>query len=333
MMPLARFFSIFLVIAMSLGQTLAPAGQARVSEIESARRAYWEGRFEAAIAELEPLLGQLKAPKSLRDAAFLLGLNYLALGQQSKGEDYFTEAIIFDPGFTPSEDIYPPDIIETYGRVRARATGKVLIQSIPSRATVHMGGRAVGTTPYMGTSVTGEHTVRVELEGYSGQAQKVRVTAGETQNIHFELGREVPAAPTVRADPSLPVEEFDKIKLLVQDGEKTKERDATLRLEGDSLVVLAKKGRYEMKRLPYHGVRAAEYSYSKHPRWKEGLGAAVAVGIFAAPVFFLKGKKHWLTVQTETDYAVIRLDKRNYEVICLSFEAHSGVRVEPIGEK
>lgn len=315
------------------GDGLALAPQAQFDAIESAKRAYWEGRFEAAIAELEPLLGKLKDPNSLRDAAFLLGLNYFALGQTSKGEDYFTEAVIFDPTFTPSEETYPPDIIKIYRTVRARAIGNVIIQSTPTGATVHMGGRAVGETPYRGTTTTGEHTVRVELPGYSGQARKVRVTAGETSNLHFELGRVRPAEPTVRADPSLPVETFDRLKLLVQDGEKTKERDATLRLEAESLVVLAKKGGYEMKRLPYREVRAAEYSYSKHPRWKEGLGAAVAVGVFAAPVFFLKGKKHWLTLQTENDYAVIRLDKRNYEVVCLSFEAHSGVRVDPIGEK
>jgi hypothetical protein len=328
-----RSVSLLLISLLAFGDCLAYAHQAEIDEIETARRAYWEGRFESAIADLEPLLGTLKDPRSLRDAAFLLGLNYLALGNQSKGEDYFTETVIFDPDFAPSKDIYPPDIIETYRAVRARATGNVIIQSTPSGATVHMGGRQVGTTPYRGSALTGEHTVRVERQGYSGQARKVRVVAGETQSVHFELGREEVAEPIARPDPNMPTEEFHKVKLLVQDGEKTKERDVVLRLEGRDLVVLAKKGGYEMKRLPYREVQSAEYSYSKHPRWKEGLGAAVAVGIFAAPVFFLKGKKHWLTVQTDDDYAVLRLDKKNYEVICLSFEAHSGIRVESIGEK
>jgi hypothetical protein len=328
-----RLVSLILVTLLAFGDCLAFAHQAEVDDIDKARQAYWEGRFESAIADLEPLLGKLKDPRSLRDAAFLLGLNYLALGNQSKGEDYFTETVIFDPDFTPSKDIYPPDIIETYRAVRARAMGNIIVQSTPSGATVHMGGHSVGTTPYRGSTTTGEHTVRVELQGYSGQARKVRVVAGETQNLHFELGREVVAEPIAQPDPDMPTEEFHKVKLLVQDGEKTKERDAVLRLEGRELVVLAKKGGYEMKRLRYRELKSAEYSYSKHPRWKEGLGAAVAVGIFAAPVFFLKGKKHWLTVQTENDYAVIRLDKKNYEVVCLSFEAHSGIRVEPIGEK
>ena len=332
-MLLLRFLSLLLIATLSLGDTLAVTSQDRADEIETARRAYWEGRFEAAIGDLEPLLETLKDPKLLRDATFLLGLNYLALGDQSKGEDYFTEAVIFDPGFTPAEDLYSPDIINTFLTVRARAVGKVIVQSVPSGAIVHIEGRAVGKTPYTGTTSTGEHTVRVELQGYSGQVRKVRVVTGETQNLSFELGREAVDEPKTESDPNMPTEEFHKVKLLVQDGEKTEERDAILRLDGDHLVVLAKKGGYEMKKLSYRSVRAAEYSYSKHPRWKEGLGAAVAVGIFAAPIFFLKGKKHWLAVQTDNDYAIIRLDKKNYEVICLSFETHSGVRVEHVGEK
>lgn len=332
-MPLAQFFSLLLIVTLSFGEAIAFASQNRAAEIETARRAYWEGRFEAAIEGLEPLLEKLEDPKLLRDAAFLLGLNYLALGEPSKGKDYFTEAVAFDPDFTPAEDLYSPDIINTYRTVRARAIGKITVQSVPSGATVHIGGRAVGKTPYRGTTTAGEHTIKVELQGYSGQARKVQVLSDEVQNLSFELGREAVAEPTERVDRDMPTEEFQKVKLLVQEGEKTKEKDAVLRLEGGQLVVRAKKGGYEMKKISYGTVRAAEYSYSKHPRWKEGLGAAIAVGIFAAPIFFLKGKKHWLTVQTENDYAVLRLDKKNYEVICLSFEAHSGIPVERTGEK
>ena len=69
------------------------------------------------------------------------------------------------------------------------------------------------------------------------------------------------------------------------------------------------------------------------PRWKSGIGLAVAFGIFALPVFFMKGKKHWLTIAAEGDFAVLRLDKNNYRIILPTFEARTGKRVEAVAEE
>jgi hypothetical protein len=40
-----------------------------------------------------------------------------------------------------------------------------------------------------------------------------------------------------------------------------------------------------------------------------------------------------MTVQTETDFAVLHLDKGNYAMILPSFETRTGVKVEMVGEK
>ncbi len=60
---------------------------------------------------------------------------------------------------------------------------------------------------------------------------------------------------------------------------------------------------------------------------------AIAVGVFALPVFFMKGKKHWLTIAVEKDFAVLRLDKKNYKLILPTFEARTGRRVEAVAEE
>jgi hypothetical protein len=211
--------------------------------------------------------------------------------------------------------------------VRGSLLGRITVTSSPSGAQVFVGGRGVGKTPYKGEAVAGAQSIKAELPGYTGQVRRIQVTPGERTSVTFKLSREVAAVKP------RPAEEFQKIKILTQEGEESNETDAVLVIEHDRLVIRAKKGGSELKQLAYRNIRSAEYSYSRHPRWKEGLGAAVAVGIFAAPVFFLKGKKHWLTVQTDDDYAVIRLDKKNYELVCLSFTAASGIDVELIGEK
>ena len=125
---------------------------------------------------------------------------------------------------------------------------------------------------------------------------------------------------------------FTNVKLMVNTGEKAEEQDAVLRFEDDAVVIYGR-GRTALKRLPYAGITGAEYSYAKSPRWKSGIGLTIAFGVFALPVFFMKGKKHWLTIGAEKDFAVLRLDKNNYKLILPTFEARTGKRVETVSEE
>ena len=125
---------------------------------------------------------------------------------------------------------------------------------------------------------------------------------------------------------------FRNVRLVVNTGEKAEEVDAVLRFEDDAVVIYGKGGR-PLKTLAYAGIKGAEYSYAKGPRWKSGIGLAVAVGVFALPVFFMKGKKHWLTIAAEQDFAVIRLDKKNYKLILPTFEALTGKRIQSLSEE
>jgi hypothetical protein len=125
---------------------------------------------------------------------------------------------------------------------------------------------------------------------------------------------------------------FTNVKLMVNTGDKGEEQEAILLFEQTALVVRSRSGSV-LKTMPYADIKGAEYSYAKSPRWKSGIGLAVAVGIFALPVFFMKGKKHWLTIAAEKDFAVLRLDKNNYRIILPTFEARTGKRVDAVAEE
>jgi hypothetical protein len=90
--------------------------------------------------------------------------------------------------------------------------------------------------------------------------------------------------------------------------------------------------------IPYSAIQSASYSNTETPRWKAGAGAALVVGIFALPLFFMKGKKHWLTVVFEgvpehpENGLLLRLDKSNFAQIIGTFEGQTGVTVERIVE-
>ena len=123
-------------------------------------------------------------------------------------------------------------------------------------------------------------------------------------------------------------ETFGKSKLVVQQGDKSKMVDVLVVFEEDRLLLTNKKKSEVLKTFEYKDIKSAEYSHSKHPRWKTGTALIIPLTIFALPFFFLKGKKHWLTIQTQGDYAVLKLDKKNYKFINAAFEGHSGVAVE-----
>lgn len=137
-------------------------------------------------------------------------------------------------------------------------------------------------------------------------------------------------------------EVFEKVEMLVVRGDKAETVSVRLRLAADALTVESRKDGGVLKRFAYKEVKSAEYSYSKHPRWKAGVGTAagsLALGpLFilalpvAIPLAFSKAKRHWLTIRGERDYVVLKLDKNSRKVLLPAFEVHSGVKVEALGE-
>ena len=85
------------------------------------------------------------------------------------------------------------------------------------------------------------------------------------------------------------------------------------------------------KEFNYKDVKSADYSFSKKPMWKTGAVTAIFIGVFALPIFFMKSKSHWLTVRTEKDYAILKLEGDNYRQILAELETHN-IKVETIKE-
>lgn len=131
---------------------------------------------------------------------------------------------------------------------------------------------------------------------------------------------------------------FNEIELLVQDGNNASEKSVRLRLDRESLTIASKNGAIT-KTFLYSDIRSAEYSYSKNPRWKTGLGLGAAGVLFpplwfvALPVAFTKHRRHWLTIRTGDDYAVLKLSKSSRKLLIPAFETKSGVRIRGVGEE
>ncbi len=88
--------------------------------------------------------------------------------------------------------------------------------------------------------------------------------------------------------------------------------------------------------IPYDALTSATYSYSKHARWKTGTALLIPFGVFAVPFFFMKGKKHWLSMTFEgvadnpEGFLYLRLDKNNYLQIIAAIEGQTGIHVQRV---
>lgn len=113
------------------------------------------------------------------------------------------------------------------------------------------------------------------------------------------------------------------------DGKKPKQSEAQLVLSDTSVQVQAIRGTELFNELERAAnVRAGTYLKSNHLHWGPGAGWAVAIGIFAVPIFFMKAKRNWLTLQGEEDIAALRPSNKNFNIVIAAVESRTEAEVE-----
>ena len=127
-----------------------------------------------------------------------------------------------------------------------------------------------------------------------------------------------------------------EVELVVSEGKKSVETDAVLSINEGSFRVEPDKPSFKSaaKELAFKDIKTADYSFAKKPMLSGGgaVATAILLGVFVLPFLFMKKKKHWMTVQTEKEFAVIKLGDNNHRQIVAEFETH-GVKVNTVKEE
>lgn len=127
-----------------------------------------------------------------------------------------------------------------------------------------------------------------------------------------------------------------EVELTVPQGKKSVETDAVLTFNDESFSVVPDKTSFKSsaKEFKFTDIKTADYSYAKKPMLSGGgaVATAILLGVFVLPFLFMKKKKHWMTVQTEKEFAVIKLGDNNHRNIVAEFETH-GVKVNTVLEE
>ncbi len=142
----------------------------------------------------------------------------------------------------------------------------------------------------------------------------------------------------IRAQTNPNIVSFSEVKMLVPNGNDIDEKSVIVTFLKDSMTISSKSNLID-KIFLYSDIKGAEYSYSKNPRWKTGLGLGAAsfflfppLLFVAIPLGFTKHRRHWVTIKTADNFAVLKLSKSNRKIFMPTFETKTGITVEAIGE-
>ncbi len=125
-----------------------------------------------------------------------------------------------------------------------------------------------------------------------------------------------------------------KTNLLVTVNNKTKSVNGNLKFDAESLTVKELNKPATAKEFKYSEIVAAEYSYAKKPILNTGgaIATAVLIGVFVVPLLFMKKKQHWLAIRTDSDFVVLRLERKNHKAVITELETN-GVEVTTATEE
>ena len=99
----------------------------------------------------------------------------------------------------------------------------------------------------------------------------------------------------------------------------TREINAVLIFENDSLKIISRRKKEVFREFKYSEIKWVEHSYSKNPFFSERVRDVILASLFASPFLLQKEEKHWLTILSEKDFAVLKIENDNYRLIRMEF--------------
>jgi serine/threonine-protein kinase len=130
------------------------------------------------------------------------------------------------------------------------------------------------------------------------------------------------AAPPPANDPVIG---FSDVRYLAVNGRRTTDQAVLVNFGNGHLTLLSRDGGGAIVSFPYGSIRKATYVSARDPKWDATLASPpgdLEVGSI------LRQSRHWLVVQTEAVYAILRLDERNVPRFLDMIQTRAGIKVD-----
>lgn len=109
--------------------------------------------------------------------------------------------------------------------------------------------------------------------------------------------------------------EAEMLKNPNKGGKDTREVNAIMVFEKDALQITSRRKREIFKQFKYSEIKYIEHSFSKTPLPSVATRSLILGAIFSDPFIYPRKEKHWLTVLTEDDFVVLKIENDNYRLL------------------
>ena len=143
----------------------------------------------------------------------------------------------------------------------------------------------------------------------------------------------IPAAsPKPSAPPVMPAVSFDRMKLLVVDGNRSREQDARVHLADGRILIIAVGDRL-VASIPFADVVTLSSSHSKQPRWRNADGTEGSADLKGGAFGFLKSDRTWMAIQTHDHTFIVRAERDDIAPLARAASDRTGLTVQKIAAK
>lgn len=131
---------------------------------------------------------------------------------------------------------------------------------------------------------------------------------------------------------ALPPVTFDKLKLVVIEGDRGREQDAKLLL-ADGRISLYGPGSRVMASVPYRSVVGLSSARSRQPRWPKADGTDGEAKISGGALGFMKSDRNWLAIRTQDAVYVLRIDDGRLARVIQTATERTGTPIVRLAQK
>jgi eukaryotic-like serine/threonine-protein kinase len=177
-----------------------------------------------------------------------------------------------------------------------------------------------GTNP-AGTTTPGSATA----PGAAGRGATVK-EAVPAANVPPTVSPSV--TPPAPAPAAAPLVTFNQVRVLVDDGAKSREREGVLQIGEGQLAVVAPAGGAPIMSLATASVNGVFYARSKQPKWRDASGKEVESRIDLGRMGFLRGERNWIIFLTNGEPVILRVEDSALRTVLPAIEERTGHKIQ-----
>jgi hypothetical protein len=121
---------------------------------------------------------------------------------------------------------------------------------------------------------------------------------------------------------------FNEVRVLVSDGEKTREREGVLQIGGGQVSLVPQGSGAPIVSMPTSAVHAVFYARSKQPRWRDASGKPVESKADLGRMGFLRGDRNWIVLLTNGEPVIFRIEDAALRTVLPAIEERTGLKVQ-----